>query len=108
MRHRPKEQEISKNEPGISHNNLGNSCMEMQKYSQAFEHFQKSISNQFLLLIQLDTETFEDISVLHMKSAFCLLQLYKFKESIEHSEKAINTDPNLLKVILTIFNLRLI
>jgi hypothetical protein len=32
-------------EPERSHCNLGNACLEMQKYSQAFEHFQKSIGN---------------------------------------------------------------
>jgi predicted component of type VI protein secretion system len=38
---------ISSVEPERIHYNLGNSCLEMQKYSQAFEHFQKSIGNLF-------------------------------------------------------------
>jgi tetratricopeptide (TPR) repeat protein len=46
----------------------------------------------------------KDISTLHLNSAICLLQLYKFQESIQHSEKAINIDPNLRNVCVSLIN----
>jgi hypothetical protein len=46
----------------------------------------------------------KDISTLQKNSAFCLLQLYKFQESIQYSEKAIKCDPNLRNVSVSFFN----